>query len=100
MKKFSYGNQCQHPRPDITLQRPKPILIHPKRKQTAFIRDEELQWQLEDRVGTPHLSELVPGDDMNVDEQRLEIDVEGTKPGEDHKLKTENETEKGIAASA
>lgn len=30
----------------------------PKRKQAAFVKDEELNFMLEDRAGTPHLSEL------------------------------------------
>ncbi|KAF2477551.1 uncharacterized protein BDR25DRAFT_308458 [Lindgomyces ingoldianus] len=47
----------------------------PKRKHSAFIIDEELKCRLEDRVGTPHLSELLPGDDisgqLNVEELRM-----------------------------
>ncbi|OCL05213.1 hypothetical protein AOQ84DRAFT_101704 [Glonium stellatum] len=36
----------------------------PKRKHCAFLLDEELNFQLEDVVGTPHLSEIEPGDEV------------------------------------
>ncbi|KAF2205277.1 hypothetical protein GQ43DRAFT_43327 [Delitschia confertaspora ATCC 74209] len=64
-----------------SLQRPRaPTSIQlPKRKHSAFVMDEELQCQLEDRVGTPHLSELVPGDDVNtqchIEELRMNGDL-------------------------
>ncbi|KAF2497370.1 hypothetical protein BU16DRAFT_312699 [Lophium mytilinum] len=35
----------------------------PKRKHSAFLLDEEMKCHREDVVGTPHLSEMVPGDD-------------------------------------
>ncbi|KAF2803507.1 uncharacterized protein BDZ99DRAFT_165874 [Mytilinidion resinicola] len=37
--------------------------VMPKRKHSAFLLDEEMKCHREDVVGTPHLSEMVPGDD-------------------------------------
>ncbi|OCK81084.1 hypothetical protein K432DRAFT_296275 [Lepidopterella palustris CBS 459.81] len=39
----------------------------PKRKHSAFLLDEEMKYYMEDFVGTPHLSEMVPGDVDNAD---------------------------------
>jgi hypothetical protein len=38
--------------------------IGPGRKQTAFVKDEELECTREDRAGTPHISELQTDDDV------------------------------------
>jgi hypothetical protein len=38
--------------------------IGPKRKQCAFVREEEMKWFREDRAGTPHISELQADDDV------------------------------------
>jgi hypothetical protein len=36
----------------------------PKRKQSAFVKEEELKYCREDRAGTPHISELQVGDEL------------------------------------
>jgi hypothetical protein len=49
--------------------------LKPKRKHCAFVQEQELKCLFEDRVGTPHLSELEPGDavnaQLNVDEHSV-----------------------------
>lgn len=37
----------------------------PKRKYSASLLDQELKFQLEDMVGTQHLSEIEPGDELS-----------------------------------
>ena len=49
---------------------------------------------LEDRVGTPHLSELVPGDDVGVEEQGPPIEVLGGKERIEGEEKAEVREEK------
>jgi hypothetical protein len=51
--------------------------VPPKRKHSAFLLDEEMKCHREDIVGTPHLSEMVPGDDA-----ADEMDVEELQMGE------------------
>jgi hypothetical protein len=36
----------------------------PKRKQSVFVKEEELKCFREDRAGTPHISELLVDDDV------------------------------------
>jgi hypothetical protein len=38
------------------------IAIGPKRKQCAFVKEEEMKWFREDRAGTPHISEIQADD--------------------------------------
>ena len=38
----------------------------PKRKRVTFVKDEELNYMLEDRAGTPHISELRYDEDFFV----------------------------------
>jgi hypothetical protein len=35
-----------------------PTTMGPKRQRSSFVKNEELQCMLEDRIGTPHISEL------------------------------------------
>jgi hypothetical protein len=42
-------------------------LVAPKRQQSIFVKDEELKRMLEDRVGTPHVSELQYDEDMTAE---------------------------------
>jgi hypothetical protein len=51
------------------------------RKHSAFVVSEELQSEREARADTPHLSEILPGDDEIV--QELEQDVQGAEDGEE-----------------
>ena len=51
--------------PDHQPQRAESSDFGPKRKQIAFVKEEELKCLREDRVGTPHISELQPDDDVN-----------------------------------
>ncbi|KAF1938865.1 hypothetical protein EJ02DRAFT_425378 [Clathrospora elynae] len=54
----------------VTLEpRPRPqradsAVFGPKRKQAAFVKEEELKCFREDRAGTPHISELQPDDEV------------------------------------
>jgi hypothetical protein len=57
----------QHAQNDVTdyivktmqpIQQVKTSAFGPKRKQSAFVKEEELQCVREDRAGTPHNSEL------------------------------------------
>ncbi|OAF99252.1 uncharacterized protein CC84DRAFT_389074 [Paraphaeosphaeria sporulosa] len=48
-----------------------------KRKHCAFVQEQELRCLFEDRVGTPHLSELQPGDDVNAQLNVDELSVGG-----------------------
>jgi hypothetical protein len=54
--------------------------IGPKRRRAAFVKDEELNCMLEDRAGTPHISELQHDEDvftsLSVEELGLAGDVE------------------------
>tara|TARA_R110002003_G_scaffold116_26_gene10286 strand:- start:8726 stop:8998 length:273 start_codon:yes stop_codon:yes gene_type:complete len=54
------------------VKQPIQAIDSPKRKQTAFIKEEELKCILKDRAGTPHISELQFHDEvqsqMNVEE--------------------------------
>jgi hypothetical protein len=58
----------------------------PMRKQSAFVKDEELMSLFEDRVGTPHISELRLDDDvsahLNVEELGIAGEVEALLGGE------------------
>ncbi|KAF2277921.1 uncharacterized protein EI97DRAFT_457157 [Westerdykella ornata] len=47
----------------------------PLRKQSAFIKDEDLLSQLEARADTPHVSEMLPGEDAGVQESAQEMDM-------------------------
>jgi hypothetical protein len=51
--------------------------LKPKRKHCAFVQEQELKWLFEDRVGTPHLSELEPGDAVNAQLNVDELSVGG-----------------------
>ncbi|KAF2730677.1 hypothetical protein EJ04DRAFT_579702 [Polyplosphaeria fusca] len=48
---------------------PLPAAFAASRNQSTFIKDEELKPQLEDRVGTPHPSELSSADDIGTQPQ-------------------------------
>lgn len=48
----------------------------PKRKHSAFLKEQELKFWIEDRVGTPHISELQPDDDVS-----SQLDVEELSVG-------------------
>ena len=52
--------------------------VRPKRKHCAFIQERELECLFEDRVGTPHVSELQPGDDVNAQLNVDELSVGGS----------------------
>jgi hypothetical protein len=58
----------------------------PMRKQSAFVKEEELRCLLEDRVGTPHISELCLDDGVsaqpNVEELGMAGEVEALVGGE------------------
>ena len=49
----------------------------PMRKHCAFVQEQELKCLFEDRVGTPHLSEMQPGDKMNAQLNIGELSVGG-----------------------
>ncbi|KAJ4294041.1 Mitochondrial beta-keto-acyl synthase [Kalmusia sp. IMI 367209] len=49
----------------------------PRRKRSAFVQERELRCLIEDRLGTPHLSELQPGDDVNAQLNVEELSVGG-----------------------
>ncbi|KAF2448172.1 hypothetical protein P171DRAFT_207221 [Karstenula rhodostoma CBS 690.94] len=51
--------------------------LKPRRKHCAFVQEQELRCLFEDRVGTPHLSELQPGDDVNAQLNVDELSVGG-----------------------
>ncbi|KAF2180840.1 hypothetical protein K469DRAFT_753179 [Zopfia rhizophila CBS 207.26] len=73
------STQQEHPspNPDVILQNSVSVDVAPKRKHSAFILDEELKCQLEDSVGTPHLSEMVPGDDVSAQLNMEELSMGG-----------------------
>lgn len=52
--------------------------VKPKRKHCAFVQEQELECLFEDRVGTPHVSELQPGDDVNAQPNVDELSVGGS----------------------
>lgn len=41
-----------------------PCRFAPKRKQSTFVKEEEMKFMFEDQVGTPHISELQLEDDV------------------------------------
>lgn len=49
----------------------------PKRKHCAFVQEQEFKCLFEDRVGTPHLSEMQPGDEVNAQLNVDELSVGG-----------------------
>ena len=49
----------------------------PKRKQAAFVKEEELNCMLEDRAGTPHLSELQHDEDITATLNMEELGLAG-----------------------
>ncbi|KAF1997093.1 hypothetical protein P154DRAFT_622696 [Amniculicola lignicola CBS 123094] len=49
------------PTPPLSAQLPVALEFCPKRKHSAFVINEERKCRLEDRVGTPHLSEYGAG---------------------------------------
>jgi len=56
----------------------RPLLeFGPKRKQAAFVKEEELNCMLEDRAGTPHLSELQHDEDVTAALQVEELGLAG-----------------------
>lgn len=61
----------------ISLSTPNNQETGPKRKHCAFVQEQELQCLFDDRVGTPHLSELQPGDDVNAQFIVEELGVRG-----------------------
>ncbi|KAF1965618.1 hypothetical protein BU23DRAFT_22452 [Bimuria novae-zelandiae CBS 107.79] len=54
-----------------------PLTLGPKRKHCAFVQEQDLKCLFEDRVGTPHLSEVQPGDDLNTQLNVDELSVGG-----------------------
>lgn len=51
--------------------------LGPKRKQSTFIKEQELKCLIEDRVGTPHVSELQADDDVIAQLRVEELSVGG-----------------------
>lgn len=49
----------------------------PKRKRAAFVKDEELNCLLEDRAGTPHISELGYDDEVLASLNGEELGIAG-----------------------
>ncbi|PSN73857.1 hypothetical protein BS50DRAFT_1984 [Corynespora cassiicola Philippines] len=49
----------------------------PKRKHSAFVKEQELQFLIEDRVGTPHISELHLDDDVSAQAVVEELGIVG-----------------------
>ncbi|KAJ4355712.1 Mitochondrial beta-keto-acyl synthase [Didymosphaeria variabile] len=70
--------------------------LRPKRKHCTFVQEQELKCLFEDRVGTPHLSERQPGDDVNA---QLDVD-ELSVGGEVAALSIEDEATQGLTAFA
>ncbi|KAL1605115.1 hypothetical protein SLS60_004658 [Paraconiothyrium brasiliense] len=70
--------------------------LRPKRKHCTFVQEQELTCLFEDRVGTPHLSERQPGDDVNA---QLNVD-ELSVGGEVAALSIEDEATQGLTAFA
>ncbi|KAF9737708.1 hypothetical protein PMIN04_002997 [Paraphaeosphaeria minitans] len=58
-----------------------PEEVRPKRKHCAFVQEQEWRCLFEDRVGTPHLSELQPGDNVNAQLNVDELIVGGEVAG-------------------
>jgi hypothetical protein len=54
-----------------------PTGVGPKRQRSAFVKDEELKCMREDRVGTPHISELQHDEDMTVQLDDEELGLAG-----------------------
>ncbi|KAF2794641.1 hypothetical protein K505DRAFT_274812, partial [Melanomma pulvis-pyrius CBS 109.77] len=76
LRSCSPGNRDDFPSPDPASRNAVRFDIRPKRKHSAFVLEEELKCQYEDRVGTPHLSELEPDDDVI-----RQLNVEALKMG-------------------
>jgi hypothetical protein len=61
--------------------------IGPKRKQCAFVMEEEMEFFREDRAGTPHISELQADDDvlapLSVEELGMVGEAEALEEEED-----------------
>ncbi|ORY05188.1 hypothetical protein BCR34DRAFT_572242 [Clohesyomyces aquaticus] len=78
---------------EVELERPKSCSVEfgLKRKHSAFIIEEELRCQQEDRVGTLHLSTLLPGDDVLAQSNVGELRMAGEAASLDH-------TSKGITS--
>jgi hypothetical protein len=52
--------------PAQTFNEVTPTKMGPKRQRSTFVKDEELKCMLEDRVGTPHISELQHDENITV----------------------------------
>ena len=53
------------------------IIFGPKRKHSAFVIEEELKCQIEDRVGTPHPSDVRSDEDMTPQMNMEEFEMGG-----------------------
>jgi hypothetical protein len=51
--------------------------LTPKRQRSAFVKEEELNCLLEDRVGTPHISELQLDEDVTAHLNVQELGLAG-----------------------
>ncbi|KAF2675732.1 hypothetical protein K458DRAFT_206049 [Lentithecium fluviatile CBS 122367] len=74
-RRFSAGpamSVCKEPEAS-----PKQSLVDlgPKRKHSAFVKEEELKCLMEARVGTPHISELQADDDVSAQLKVEELSV-------------------------
>jgi hypothetical protein len=60
--------------------------VGPKRKHSVFVQEEEIKFLVEDRVGTPHISEIQADDDvspqLNVEELSVANEVAAQDTGE------------------
>lgn len=79
------------PEPEPKVQRIGSGDFGPKRKHSAFVKEQELKCLIEDRVGTPHISELQPDDDVSpqLDVEELSMSGKVTALG-DGSVMTEN----------
>jgi hypothetical protein len=73
--------------PAQTFNEITPTKMGPKRQRSTFVKDEELKCMLEDRVGTPHISELQHDENITV---HLDIEELGLA-GEANLLITDEE---------
>ncbi|KAF2248371.1 hypothetical protein BU26DRAFT_332241 [Trematosphaeria pertusa] len=68
-------NMESSPEPEA-ITKNAPADFGPKRKRSAFVKEQELKCLIEDRVGTPHISELQADDDVSA-----QLNVEELKVG-------------------
>jgi hypothetical protein len=57
-------SECEMATPKIETTQCFSAGMVPKRQRLAFVKEEELNCMLEDRVGTPHISELQLDEDV------------------------------------